>query len=354
MSEQNDQVDEVTTSSTGRRELFTKAGAAAAVVAVAGFASSKSVEAANGLSMVIGQINSGTATTRLSGGSSFYVVDGTSLDGNTSSIRGASSAANKSGVRGEASGSDGTGVYGEASGSAGRGVYGLSGGSSGVGVYGEHLGDTIGGTGVFGTSDNGAGVTGSGTSYDLLANGNGRVGLTKSGNAGSPTDTGTIGTIARDATGNLWYCYATNKWQRLAGPAAAGAFHPISPVRVFDSRNPAFPTPGGFAASQSRVISVKDGRHKNTGAVTSANAVPVGAIAVAFNVTGTNTGGENFLAVVPGDVTSTDVSALNWSGAGISIANASVTKVDSSRQVRIIAGPGGGFDAIIDISGYYI
>jgi len=338
---------------TDRRSLFTKGAAVAAVAAVAGLSSSRTVQAANGDTMFVGTTHPGTTTTALSGGSSFRVVDGESTA--SASIYGSQGAsAGSYGVRGAHSGSSGTGVFGEAAGSSGRGVYGKTTGSQGIAVYGQHLGNTNTGNGVSGISDNGAGLIGSGTTYDVLANGNGRLGLTKSGNSGSSTDTGGIGTVARDSSGNLWYCYATNKWQRLGGPAAAGSFHPITPVRVFDSRNAGFPTPGDFTASSDRVVSVKDGRDQTTGAVTTANAVPSGATAVAFNVTGTNTAGGNFLAVVPGDVASTDVSTLNWSGPGASIANASVSKLDGSRQVRIIAGPGGAFDAIVDITGYYL
>ena len=391
--EQQNGTDEVATPSSGRRELFTKAGAAAAVVAVAGLASSKTAEAADGGNMLIGRNNVGNTSnsTVLSGGSSFYVIDGVTNGGNSSSIRGANSTDDHSGVRGEATGSAGRGVYGTSSGSNGVGVYGLNdgagtngagvvgrniGGSHGVrgeatnaagagvygihstaggrGVYGNYDGTTEAGTGVLGIAALGVGVDGRGTEYDFKAGSSGRLGLDKVGHDGTPTDGAAIGTVARDSAGNLWYCYAANKWQRLAGPAAAGSFHPIAPVRVFDSRNPAFPSPGGFAASTSRIISVKDGRDKDTGAVTAADAVPAGATAVAFNVTGTNTAGGNFLAIVPGDVVATSVSTLNWSGPGISIANAGLSKLDGSRQLRIIAGPGGAFDAIIDISGYYI
>ena len=91
----------------------------------------------------------------------------------------------------------------------------------------------------------------------------------------------------------------------------------------------------------------------STGAVDAANAVPSGATAVAFNVTATNTTGGSFLAVVPGNVASSAVSSLNWTGPGVSIANAGIVGIDGSRQVRIIAGPVGTFDAIIDITGYY-
>ena len=389
----------------GRRELFTKAGAAAAVAAVAGIALSQTAEAADGGNMLIGRNNAGNSSnsTVLSGGTSLYVIDGVTGGGNQSSIRGRATADEYAGVRGEASGSSGIGVYGLSSGSngfgvrgensetggfgvyglnsgvgtdsagvygrntgsghgvwgrtsdaGGAGVYGINAEADGVGVYGLHDNSSSDGAGVVGASGFGVGVIGRGRSYDMLADRSGRVGLTKVGHDGSATDSGSVGTIARDATGNLWYCYETNKWQQLTGSSSPTAFFPITPIRAYDSRIGAIPQSGVFAANSNKVISIKDGRDQVTGAVDAANAVPNGATAVAYNVTATNTTAGSFLAVVPGDVATSAVSSLNWTGAGISIANAGIVGVDGSRQVRIIAGPVGSFDAIIDITGYYM
>jgi len=400
----------------GRRDLFAKAGAAAAVAAVAGLAASQKVEAVDGSIMHVGETDDGTLTTKLIGGTTFKVEDGdsdgaasifgsqsnsdgygvyglstgtggagvygnnTGTDGagvlgrnsfsggnaifgdNTAEngwgvygrntgdgttgggVYGSNSGAAGNGVYGIATNTGGNGVYGVATESAGAGVYGTHGASRGVGVYGHHNNSTTPGTGVLGVTVVGAGVVGRGGSYDLQADSSGKVGLTKAGNSGGPTASGSIGTIARDAAGNLWYCYATNKWQRLGGPTAAGSFHPISPIRAFDSRIAAVPSSGGFAAAETRQIVIKDGRDQATGAVTEANAVPTGAKAVAFNVTCTNTGSPGFLAVVPGDVNVSAVSTLNWTGGGISIANAGIVGVDGSLQItvyrRIAVAPG--------------
>ncbi len=402
----------------GRRDLFTKAGAAVAVAAVAGLAASKSAEAADGGNMLIGRGNVGipTDTTTLTGGTSLRVVDGTSPNGQDSSIFGEASADDHSGVRGEASGSAGWGVYGISTGSGGRGVYGTNSGDSGtgvrgensasggfgvyglhsavgtdsagvygrntgsghgvwgltsdasaagvyglttqengVGVYGFHDNSSADGIGVLGSSGRGNGVVGRGASYDVLADQSGKIGLAKVGTTGA-TANGTVGTMARDADGNLWYCYATNKWEQvtgLAAPANPPQFTAITPIRAYDSRIAAVPQSGVFAANSNKVISVKDGRDQVTGVVDSADAVPAGAKAVAFNVTATNTTAGSFLAVVPGDVASSAVSSLNWSGPGISIANAGIVGIDASRQIRVIAGPVGTFDAIVDITGYF-
>jgi hypothetical protein len=336
-----------------RRSLLGKGAAVAAVAAVAGMSSSQQVQAADGDVMHVGETDTGTSTTKLTGGSTFWVENGNSTG--SASLYGTQGGSDgASGVHGRHTGTSGVGVRGEATGSSGRGVYGKSTGSAASAVYGEHVGGTAPGTGVRGKTDIGAGVIGIGTTYDVQADGNGRVGLTKAGNTGSPAASGTLGTIARDAAGNLWYCYATNLWQRIGGPGIAGGFHAIAPIRAFDSRVAATPGSGVFVASVGRVISIKDGRDQTTGAVTAANAIPVGAKAISFNVTAVETTAPSFLAVVPGDVASTDVSSLNWTGPGAIIGNASTVGVDGTRSVRIIAGPGGTFHAVIDVNGYYL
>jgi len=392
-----------------RRDLFTKVGAAAAVAAVAGIAASRTAEAADGDDMRIGRRNVGNEfnSTYLEGGTSFRVEFGVTEAGRKSSILGLASAADHTGVRGEASGTAGRGVYGinsgdngtgvrgENSASGGYGVYGLhsaagshsagvfgrntgSGngvwgsttddtgagvfgahqGPGGVAIYGSHSNDAQPGTGVLGAAAIGSGVVGRGSSFDVLADRSGKIGLSKAGTTGAAAD-GSVGTIARDADGNLWYCYATNKWEQVTGldaPAAPAQFTAIAPIRAYDGRIAAIPQSGRFAATSNKVISVKDGRDQTTGVVDSADAIPAGAKAVAYNVTATNTTARGFLAVVPGDVASSAVSSLNWPGplpgSGFAIANAGIVGLDGSRQVRIIAGPAG-FDAIVDITGYF-
>lgn len=395
----------------GRRALLTKAGAAAAVAAVAGLATSQSVRAANGDTVIVGFTTTGTSNTTLSGGTTLRVENGTSnsvssifatqsnanrdaiharhsssggaavhgrntgtngvgvlgtnnetggigVEGTNSfdgqfGVRGTTSGSGGAGVRGRATGSSGHGVHGSAAGSSGAGVYGTHAESDGAGVYGHHTSSSQSGPGVLGVSEAGVGVVGRGSRYDVQADGGGKIGLTEAGNTGGPSQNGSVGTIARDSGGNLWYCYATNSWQRMGGPGAAGSYHAITPVRAFDSRIGAIPASGFFSPTEVRPISIKDGRD-NAGAVSAADAVPAGATAITFNVTSTQTGGASFLAVVPGDEVASTVSTLNWIGSGISIANAGTVGVDGSRQVAIIAGPGGGFHAIVDITGYYI
>lgn len=240
-------------------------------------------------------------------------------------------------------------IRGEATGTSGVGVYGLNSGSTvgGVGVQGQ----VNAGTGVLGTATSGVGVSGRGSTWDLRADQSGKIGLTST--AVNATAAGTVGTLARDADGALWYCYATNKWRRLAGSTTAGSFVPLTPFRAYDSRRPA-PTPGKLTANQTRVISIKDARAVDTGAVVTADVVPAGATAVAFNITVVNTEANGYLYVADGGATTIAASTINWAAAGTIVANSALVKLDASRQIKVFCGETGATNFIIDIAGYYI
>ena len=113
----------------------------------------------------------------------------------------------------------------------------------------------------------------------------------------------------------------------------------IAPVRVYDSRL-ASPTQGKIAIGQNRVVSIKDARSETTGAVTTADVVPVGATAVVANLTITETesviGG--FLSVVPGDATALSGSSINWYGENQNIANGLTAKIAADRTVKVFCG----------------
>ena len=105
------------------------------------------------------------------------------------------------------------------------------------------------------------------------------------------------------------------------------------------------------------LVSVADG-HDPDGVVTSANVVPAGATAVAYNLTVTQTAGAGFLSVTPGSPTAPSspptTSSINWSGDGANLANGLAVKLDASRQIRVRCGGGGSTDFVIDVTGYYI
>lgn len=142
-------------------------------------------------------------------------------------------------------------------------------------------------------------------------------------------------------------------WRKLAGEATAGAFHAITPTRVYDSRAAA-PTPGPLATGSNRLVSVADGRN-SAGAVTVPNLVPAGATAVMANVTVTGTiGGFGYLAINPGGNTVEGASTINWFGEGQTLANGVGLTLNGNREVTVICNGGGATHFLIDIAGYYL
>jgi hypothetical protein len=330
-----------------RRALLGRGAVAAAAAAAAGIAIAKPAAATDGNNVVIGaeghtaQTPTEVLASGFSGGVVLLVNETafTAFDSNYPAVLGGW-------------GDQRTGVYGYTLGSgATAAVVGRA--PSGVGVYGLHSGTAVDGPGVLGESSLGVGVVGKGNVADFKSDGNGFIWMAKPGVAPNPTGVGGQGAIARDAAGSIYYCYENGKWRKLAGAATAGSFHPITPVRVYDSRAAA-PTPGAMAPNANRLISIKDGRAAGTGAVNAADAVPVGATAVAFNVTATGTTGPNYLSIVPGDVAGFSTSTLNWAG-GYDIANGGTVKVDANRQIKVFMGDQtGSAHVIIDITGYYL
>jgi hypothetical protein len=169
------------------------------------------------------------------------------------------------------------------------------------------------------------------------------------------------GELYVDADGTLWFTVPTAtagevRFVKLAGTPTTGSFHAINPERVYDSRQPGYPTAlqGQMAPNTNRVISVADGRSAN-GTVTNANAIPAGATAVQINLTAANMTAPNFLSVTAGDVTTTETSLLNWSDGDIQIANSITVPVDAEREIRVFNGnQTGSTDVIVDVFGYYL
>lgn len=164
------------------------------------------------------------------------------------------------------------------------------------------------------------------------------------------------GEIANYTTKGLIACVAggtPGTWRVLAAEASAGALFPIPPARVYDSRKPGPPVP--ITSGQNRTVATKDGHNVNTWAVIDTDVVPVGATAIAYNLTVVNTvGASGWLAVNVGGNTVVGASAINWFGNGQVLANASTVKLDNSRQVTVICGgAGAGCNFIIDVVGYY-
>lgn len=160
--------------------------------------------------------------------------------------------------------------------------------------------------------------------------------------------------------GGLYYCVAPGtpgSWRTLARSTSAGALIPVTPARVYDSRHDLTymgPPNHPISTGQTRTISVA---HKvdATGSITVLDYVPAGATAIAYNLTVVNTVGTNgWLAVNPGGIGTVSASAINWSSAGLTTANASLVSVNAGRQVTVICGgTATSCNFIIDVVGYY-
>jgi hypothetical protein len=314
--------------SSSRRGVLKLAGAAAGAAAIAVAARPQSAAAADGDPILIGVItNQSSSTTRAqtsaaSGGAGFEFQTGSVYSPGQANFPCA--LAGWTETEGFPSG-----VYGYTeTAAAGFGIVGWGEGpaSSGAFLRGTKANALLEAAGVAGPSRTGAHVAGE---------------------------------LIEDATGALWLCVKAGTpgtWRKLAGNETAGALHPIAQVRVYDSRAPQ-PEQGKLATGQSRVVSVKDARDPS-GTVITANVVPVGATAVAGNITVTNTtsAGGGFLTIMPGDATAPAGSSVNWFGVGQNIANSFVAKLDANRELKVFAGgaPNPDTDFIIDISGFYL
>lgn len=290
------------------------------------------------------------------------MIDGSSngpAGDRAASIYAVQSVNSRAAILGEATGTGyGWAVYGKNSSSQGIGVYGLNTGTAGVGVYGEHkAGTTEAGTGVIGKSNSGVGVSGQGGTFDFATGSSGRFLFNHNAFAANPpTGASSVGTIGRDSAGNLWYSPASGQYRKLAGTGTAGAFHALTPGRVYDSRA-ALPNTGALSAGGTRTLSMADKRDLTTGAVTTANFVPAGATAIACNVTVVNTAGGGFLAVNPGGTTEVSAATINWSASGQILNNGVIVTLNAAnREVTVVAGGGAGAqtDFVIDVTGYFL
>jgi hypothetical protein len=160
-------------------------------------------------------------------------------------------------------------------------------------------------------------------------------------------------TLVNAAGTNHRLCGVEVRYQVPVSAADPGTvFHPISPVRAYDSRNAAYPSPGLLAPNASKVISIKDG-HDAAGAVNALDVVPAGATAITYNITIGAPTGPNFVAVTPGDAAGFLASAVNFNGTA-DIANAATVAIDASRQIKVWGGDqAGSAHVIIDVTGYY-
>lgn len=315
-----------------RRGMLKLAGAAAVGTVVSTVAFGRPAAATTDEALVTGHINHETQQTEIRYGGAINTSKGPSFTGSISMLK----------VDATASPSDTT-VAVEARG-------------NGVAMLAVGLGG-----GVSAASGDGPGTYGFrsvGGDFSLISLATGKANLFLGGTGKTPplqrVDDHQTGEI-ESVSGDLWMCVANGSpgtWRKITGTAVAGAFHAVSPSRVYDSRLPA-PSPGVLAQGANRLVSVADKRDLDTGAVTTANVVPAGATAISVNLTVTGTSGGGYLAVNEGGNNTIAASAINWTAAGLAIANSIIVPINAARQVSVICGQGS-THFILDVSGYYL
>lgn len=222
------------------------------------------------------------------------------------------------------------------------------------------VGLTQAGTGVLGTTTSGIGLRGAATTgTGLVAQSNSGPHLRlPPGNLSGPPASGTwaAGSIIATSTGALWACVTggtPGNWRMIASGDSAGAFSPIAPTRVYDSRAP-LPSAGqALGPTTDRVISVRNGRDLQTGAITVANLVPPGTSAITANITVTGTIGSGFISLAPGNASQITSSAINWWADGQTIANGLTLAINAAAsEVKAFCRVGTAH-LIIDVTGYF-
>jgi len=196
------------------------------------------------------------------------------------------------------------------------------------------------------TKNNAFGVAGVG-SHDLFAAGSGVIGMVARLPEGPPTeDRWFHGDLVKDLQGSLFVCVESGEpgqWRKLAGRTSAGAFHAISPARVYDSRG----GDGKLADGAERNVSV-------VGPNGGTPVVPLGARAVAVTLTVTDTeGAGGFLAVRPAGTPYAGPSSINWFGPNQNIATTVISQLGGDRLLTMHGGAAS-TNLIVDVTGYYL
>lgn len=138
--------------------------------------------------------------------------------------------------------------------------------------------------------------------------------------------------------------------QFALGPAPTpNAYHPITPVRVYDSRCNGSGTFSPFSVRTTQIT----GTFAASGTCTGAWTVPAGATAIAVNVGVTDTGGApgGYILVYPSDHAHPLASTVNW---GNGQTAAVLTQVQLSADGKLaIYNDAGYSDVFLDLAGYY-
>ncbi len=116
----------------------------------------------------------------------------------------------------------------------------------------------------------------------------------------------------------------------------------LPPCRLVDTRGNGAPITGGkFAGGESREY-----------ILTGLCGLPVTTKAVSLNVVATETDGAGFLSVYPNGTPFPGTSTLNYTAAGVTIANAAIVPLGTTGGITVTAG-GSGTHVVIDTNGYF-
>jgi hypothetical protein len=233
---------------------------------------------------------------------------------------------------------------------AGTGTMGVVGTAAAAGTAGVRgiADSTVSGSGGSFSGPNGVTVNGTSVTVQMQP--------AASGAPPSTQNSYTRGALVVDNTGALWYCVTSGTpgtWRQLSGATTAGAYHPVTPGRVYDSRC-AQPSPGSISSRGVRLLSVAAQRDITTGAVTNANFIPTNATAVFANVSVVDTVNAGFLTINPGGVTTINSATITWGTSNQTQSNGVSLMLDNARQITVVAGGTGATDFVIDIFGYWL
>ena len=144
---------------------------------------------------------------------------------------------------------------------------------------------------------------------------------------------------------SLYYTSLSGELHKISfeSPAvtsSAGAFTPLTPTRILDTRN-------GIGYS---------GAKPGNGSVVSlqaagANGIPPDAVAVSVNLTGTESAGPGFVTMYPDDESQPLASSLNFTTANETVANAALIRLPASGRLNLFTQRSA--HLVVDVTGYW-
>jgi hypothetical protein len=122
-------------------------------------------------------------------------------------------------------------------------------------------------------------------------------------------------------------------------PGPGGAYHPLVPARILDTRTTLGGHPSQLCAGQTLTLQVAG-----------VGGAPSGAYAAVINFTVTNTSSASYLTIFPGDAAQPLASSLNWT-AGQTVANLVEVRLSASGAVSVFDAAGH-TDVVADLMGW--